>query len=205
VSLWYQTPQSTFEPRDSRSIGWSQVPNRKAVLLDDDKGSPQRSTGGGTLLDLSNNMRFGAPKTDIQLDPTINFAQFGFENIQDLTVAQYQMISNQSFIELTNQINYYAAQGADYLARIVALESWKATGITGCEPEIFMRDWSFDSVTGDIVNEYKELRFVDGLMVFRDGGVDDPDCPGTVANGTTTTTDCPNNFTGGGGGPILEG
>jgi hypothetical protein len=104
VSLWYQAPQNTFEPRDSRSIGWSQVPNRKAVLLDDDKGSPQRSTGGGTQLDLSNTLRFGDMNTAIQLDPTINFAQFGFENFQELTAHQYQMISNMSFSESLNQI-----------------------------------------------------------------------------------------------------
>ncbi len=104
MSLWYQAPQSTFEPRDSRSIGWSQVPNRRAVLLDDDKGSPQRSTGGGTQLDLSNTLRFGDMNTEIQLDPTINFAQFGFENFQELTAHQYQMISNMSFSESLNQI-----------------------------------------------------------------------------------------------------
>ncbi len=104
MSLWYQAPQNTFEPRDSRSIGWSQVPNRKAVLLDDDKGSPQRSTGGGTQLDLSNTLRFGDMNTAIQLDPTINFAQFGFENFQELTAHQYQMISNMSFSESLNQI-----------------------------------------------------------------------------------------------------
>jgi hypothetical protein len=104
VSLWYQAPQNTFEPRDSRSIGWSQVPNRRAVLLDDDKGSPQRSTGGGTQLDLSNTMSFGGSNTSIQLDPTINFAQFGFENFQELTAHQYQMISNMSFSESLNQI-----------------------------------------------------------------------------------------------------
>ena len=104
MSLWYQAPQNTFEPRDSRSIGWSQVPNRKAVLLDDDVQSPQRSTGGGTQLDLSNTMSFGGPNTAIQLDPTINFAQFGFQNFQELTAHQYQMISNMSFSEALNQI-----------------------------------------------------------------------------------------------------
>jgi len=104
VNLWYQVPQSTFEPRDSRSIGWSQVPNRRAVLLEDDVQSPQHSTGGGTLLDLSNTMSFGAPNTAIQLDPTINFAQFGFQNSQDLTFSQYQMVSNQSFTEVLNQV-----------------------------------------------------------------------------------------------------
>lgn len=104
MSLWYQAPQSTFEPRDSRSIGWSQVPNRRAVLLDDDVQSPQHSTGGGTLLDLSNTMSFGVPNTAIQLDPTINFAQFGFQNTQDLTFNQYQMVSNQSFTEVLNQV-----------------------------------------------------------------------------------------------------
>lgn len=104
MNLWYQAPQSTFEPRDSRSIGWSQVPNRRAVLLEDDVQSPQHSTGGGTLLDLSNTMSFGAPNTAIQLDPTINFAQFGFQNSQDLTFSQYQMVSNQSFTEVLNQV-----------------------------------------------------------------------------------------------------
>ncbi len=118
MSLWYQAPQSTFEPRDSRSIGWSQVPNRRAVLLDDEFQSPQRSTGGGTQIDLSTTMSFGGPKINnslsvsvggaggmgIQLDPTINFAQFGFQNFQDMTFEQYQMISNMSFSEALNQI-----------------------------------------------------------------------------------------------------
>lgn len=113
MSLWYQAPQSTFEPRDSRSIGWSQVPNRRAVLLDDDVQSPQRSTGGGTQLDLSNTMSFGMPNTAIQLDPTINFAQFGFQNFQDMTFHQYQMISNMSFSESLNQIeNIYTILGS---------------------------------------------------------------------------------------------
>jgi hypothetical protein len=121
-------------------------------------------------------MRFGAPKTDIQLDPTINFAQFGFENIQDLTVAQYQMIANQSFSELTNQINYYAAQGADYEARIAALETWRATGYTGSE--IALRDWSFDGTT--ITNEYRDFTFAEGLITAID----------VLADGTTETTSC---------------
>ena len=105
MSLWYQAPQSTFEPRDSRSIGWSQVSNRKAVLLDDDVQSPQRSTGGGTQLNLSNTMSFGAPRTNIQLDSTINFAQFGFENTQEMTFNEFQMISNMSFSEILNQVD----------------------------------------------------------------------------------------------------
>jgi hypothetical protein len=127
VSLWYQAPQSTFEPRDSRSIGWSQVPNRRAVLLDDDIQSPQHSTGGGTQIDLSNTMSFGGPKINnsvsvsvggaggmgIQLDPTINFAQFGFQNFQDMTFEQYQMISNQFFSEVLNQVqNIYTIVGS---------------------------------------------------------------------------------------------
>lgn len=190
MSLWYQAPQSTFEPRDSRSIGWSQVPNRKAVLLDDDVQSPQHSTGGGTQIDLSNTMSFGAPNvsisnsTGIQLDPTINLAQFGFQNTQDLTVAQYQMIFNQSFSEvtnqineLTNQINFYATQGLDYEARIAALEAWRATGYTGSE--IAMRDWSFDGTT--ITNEYRDFTFAEGLITAID----------VLADGTTATTECP--------------
>lgn len=177
MSLWYQAPQNTFEPGDSRSIGWSQVPNRKAVLLPDDTQSPQRSTGGGTQLDLSNNLRFGAPNTDIQLDSTINFAQFGFQNFQDMTFHQYQMISNMSFSELTHQIEFYATQGLDYEARIAALESWRATGYTGSE--IAMRDWSFDGTT--ITNEYRDFTFGEGLITAID----------VLADGTTATTECP--------------
>jgi len=178
VSLWYQAPQSTFEPRDSRSIGWSQVPNRKAVLLNDDVQSPQRSTGGGTQLDLSNTLSFGGSNTSIQLDPTINFAQFGFQNFQDLTVQQYQMISNMSFSEVLNQVEniYTILNSGDYEARIAALETWRATGYTGSE--IAMRDWSFDGT--DITNEYRDFTFAEGLITAID----------VLADGTTETTSC---------------
>jgi hypothetical protein len=115
----------------------------------------------------------------LQLDPTINFAQFGFQNSQDMTFAQYQMISNQTFSELTNQINYYATQGLDYAARIAALESWRATGYTGSE--IAMRDWSFDNDTSLITNEYRDFTFAEGLITAIDVRED----------GTTATTECP--------------
>lgn len=181
MSLWYQAPQSTFEPRDSRSIGWSQVPNRRAVLSDDDVQSPQHSTGGGTLLDLSNTMSFGAPNTAIQLDPTINFAQFGFQNTQDLTFNQYQMVSNQSFTEVLNQIDYYSTQAADYEARIAALESWYANASAGCNGN---KDYITSvSLTGSgLVFTKDRLTFTQGLL---------SNCSTSVSTTTITTTTCP--------------
>jgi len=183
VSLWYQAPQSTFEPRDSRSIGWSQVPNRRAVLLDDDKGSPQRSTGGGTQLDLSNTLSFGGPNTDIQLDPTINFAQFGFQNFQDLTAHQYQMISNMSFSESLNQIEniYNILDSANYEARIAALESWRGTAAgSGCDSErTYISGVSL--TTGGLVFTRSKITFTEGLL---------SSC-NTATDTTITTTECP--------------
>ena len=181
MSLWYQAPQSTFEPGDSRSIGWSQVPNRRAVLLPDDTQSPQRSTGGGTQLDLSNNLRFGAPNTDIQLDSTINFAQFGFQNFQDMTFHQYQMISNMSFSELTHQIEFYATQGLDYEARIAALESWYANASAGCNGN---KDYITSvSLTGaGLVFTKDRLTFTQGLL---------SNCSTSVSTTTIDTTECP--------------
>jgi len=182
VSLWYQAPQSTFEPRDSRSIGWSQVPNRKAVLLDDDVQSPQHSTGGGTQLDLSNTLSFGAPRTNIQLDPTINFAQFGFENTQEMTFNQYQMISNMSFSEVLNQVEniYTILDSGNYEARITALEQWRASGFDSDGNLIVMRDWSFDGTT--IKNEYSGFTVTGGLITAVDN---------TLPTGDTATTTCP--------------
>jgi len=183
VSLWYQAPQSTFEPRDSRSIGWSQVPNRKAVLLDDDVQSPQRSTGGGTQLDLSNTMSFGGSNTAIQLDPTINFAQFGFQNFQDLTVAQYQMISNMSFSESLNQIEniYTILDSANYEARIAALETWYANASAACNGN---KDYitSVSLGAGGLVFTKDRLTFTQGLL---------SGCGTSVSTTTITTTTCP--------------
>ena len=183
MSLWYQAPQNTFEPRDSRSIGWSQVPNRKAVLLDDDVQSPQRSTGGGTQLDLSNNMSFGAPRTNIQLDPTINFAQFGFENTQEMTFNQYQMISNMSFSEVLNQVDniYTILNSANYEARIAALESWYAYASAGCNGS---KDYitSVSLGAGGLVFTKDRLTFTQGLL---------SGCGTSVGTTTITTTACP--------------
>ena len=196
MSLWYQTPQSTFEPRDSRSIGWSQVSNRKAVLLPDDaqSQSPQHSTGGGTQLDLSNTLRFGAPTTNIELDPTINFAQFGFQNFQDLTVAQYQMISNQSFTEVINQINYFSTQATDYEARIAEIEAWRATGSTACDggTVVAMEDWYYDDVNEIIQKVRSTFRIQEGLITSFDGSVDPiSSCPGGTPNGNEPISTCP--------------
>lgn len=183
MSLWYQAPQSTFEPQDSRSIGWSQVPNRKAVLLEDDVQSPQHSTGGGTLLDLSNTMSFGAPKTNIQLDPTINFAQFGFENTQEMTFNQYQMISNQSFTEVLNQVENINTilDSANYEARIAALESWYANASAGCNGN---KDYitSVSLGAGGLVFTKDRLTFTQGLL---------SGCGTSVSTTTITTTACP--------------
>ena len=183
MSLWYQAPQSTFEPRDSRSIGWSQVPNRKAVLLDDDVQSPQRSTGGGTQLDLSNTLSFGGSNTAIQLDPTINFAQFGFENFQQLTTNQYQMISNMSFSESLNQIEniYTILNSANYEARIAALESWYANASAACSNN---KDYitSVSLGAGGLVFTKDRLTFTQGLL---------SGCGTSVSTTTITTTECP--------------
>jgi hypothetical protein len=197
VSLWYQAPQNTFEPRDSRSIGWSQVPNRKAVLLDDEFQSPQHSTGGGTQIDLSNTMSFGGPKINnsvsvsvggaggmgIQLDPTINFAQFGFQNVQDMTFEQYQMISNQSFSEVLNQIEniYTILDSANYEARIAALESWYANASAACNGN---KDYitSVSLGAGGLVFTKDRLTFTQGLL---------SGCGTSVGTTTITTTTCP--------------
>ena len=109
MSLWFQPPQGNFPPGDSRSIGFGQVPNRKAFLSDEQQQQGnQSSTGGGQSIDLSNNFTFGSPKTEISFDPTVNYAQFSFSNSQDVTFNNLSQQTNvfQSLSQIINMINY---------------------------------------------------------------------------------------------------
>ncbi len=109
MSLWFQPPQGNFPPGDSRSIGFGQVPNRKAFLSDEQQQQGnQSSTGGGQSIDLSNNFTFGSPKTEISFDPTVNYAQFSFANSQDVTFNNLSQQTNvfQSLNQIINMINY---------------------------------------------------------------------------------------------------
>jgi hypothetical protein len=108
MSLWFQPPQGNFPPGDSRSIGFGQVPNRKAFLSDDQQQGNQSNTGGGQSIDLSNNFTFGSPKTEISFDPTVNYAQFSFANSQDVTfnTLSQQTTVFQSLNQIINMINY---------------------------------------------------------------------------------------------------
>jgi hypothetical protein len=141
-------------------------------------------------------MSFGGSNTSIQLDPTINFAQFGFQNFQDLTVHQYQMISNMSFSETLNQIEniYNTLVTGDYEARIAAIETWRATGSTACDggTVVAMEDWYYDDVDELIQKVRSTFRIQEGLITFFDGSVDpNSSCPGDTPNGNEPISTCP--------------
>jgi len=188
MSLWYQPPPGTFLPPDSRTIGWSQLRNRKATFSQPtpNEDSPGSSTGGGTMLDLSSKFNWRGPQTTLNFDLTMNYADFQFQNVNDVTFDQYQF--QQDVSAFMNNINALVAgvieDGLE--ARVAALETWRQTGIdwtcdTGNEL-IVLRDWEFDSVNNKIINTYRGLTIVDGLVVGQDCSLPD---------GETNVTTCP--------------
>jgi len=74
----------------------------------------------------------------------------------------------------------------DLEGRIAALEAWRQTGIDWtCDAGnelIVLRDWEFDSVNNKIINTYRALTIVDGLVVGQDCSLPD---------GETNVTTCP--------------
>lgn len=195
MSLWYTTPTGTFQPSDSRSVGWSQLRNRKASFIptgpDDD--NPSSSTGGGTVLDLGSSFNIKGPSSKFNFDVTMNYSNFQFQNVNDLTFNQQQFEQNvnQFMTNVQNTILQVITPSApcDLTAlcqRVTDLETWKATGIsytcnTGNEM-LFMRDWDFDSVNNEIINTYKSVTIVDGLIVGENCSIPDV---------STAVTECP--------------
>lgn len=189
MSLWYQAPVANFPPQDSRSIGWSQVPNRKAALSSEtpEDSNPQSSTGGGTLLDLGSSFNIKGPNVQMGFDLTANYAAYQFQNVNDLTFNQQQFVNNvnATLNDITNNLSVVSGSANNYEARIAALEAWKATGVDWCDAGnelIVLKDWEFDSVNNKIINTYRALTIVDGLVTATDCAVPD---------GETAVTSCP--------------
>ena len=188
MSLWYQAPVANFPPQDSRSIGWSQVPNRKAALSSEtpEDSNPQSSTGGGTLLDLGSSFNIRGPQTQLGFDLTANYANYQFQNVNDLTFNQQQFQNNvnATLNDITNNLSVVSSN--NFEGRIAALEAWRATGIDyNCDTGntlIVMKDWEFDDVNNKIINTYRSITIVDGLVTSQNCGLPD---------GETPVTSCP--------------
>lgn len=113
MSLWYQAPSSTFEPGTSRSIGWSQVPNKKASFIPESPqdDNPQSSTSGGTTIDLGSSFNIRGPQTRLNFDLTMNYADSQFQNVNNVTFEKFQDVVNQSFNQINNQLLLLAPFG----------------------------------------------------------------------------------------------
>ena len=135
MSLWYQAPVANFPPQDSRSIGWSQVPNRKAALSSEtpEDSNPQSSTGGGTLLDLGSSFNIKGPQNEFGFDLTANYAAYQFQNVNDLTFNQQQFENNvnATLNDITNTLNlfggYFGAGSTDNVTVLTGL----SLGVSG--------------------------------------------------------------------------
>jgi hypothetical protein len=199
MSLWFQTTPGTFSPPDSRSIGWSQVPNRKATFIptNPQDDNPQSSTGGGTLLDLGSNFNIKGPQVQMGFDLTMNYSNFQFQNVNDLTFNQQQFENNvnNTLNNIVNNISVITQ--TNYEARIAALEAWKATGDTACSGTTdipVLEDWYYDPDVdaNNILKMRFRLRIKDGLITSFDGSADSSTaCAGTTANGLEPVNTCP--------------
>lgn len=101
-----------------------------------------------------------------------NPVNLAFENQMNLQQVEQNV---QSMVNTSN----------DYEARIAALEAWKATGVDWCDAGnelIVLKDWEFDSVNNKIINTYRALTIVDGLVTATDCAMPD---------GETAVTSCP--------------
>ena len=194
MSLWFQNQPGTFAPPDSRTIGWSQVPNRRATFAParPDEDHPQSSTGGGTILDLGSSFNIKGPSSKFNFDVTMNYSNFQFQNVNDVTfnTLNFQETVQQFMTNIQNNILSVISSSApcdlaQLCQRVADLEAWKATGVDWCDTGnelIVLRDWQFDNVNNEIINTYRALTIVDGLVTATD-------C--TVPDGVTIVTECP--------------
>ena len=147
------------------------------------------------MLDLSSKFNWRGPQTTLNFDLTMNYADFQFQNVNDVTFDQYQF--QQDVSAFMNNINALVAgvieDGLE--ARVAALETWRQTGIDyTCDAPgnemLFLRDWEFDPITNEIINTYKSVTIQDGLIIAQNCAVPD---------GSTAVTECD-----GGGGALVE-
>ena len=119
-------------------------------------------------------------------DLTMNYSNFQFQNVNDLTFNQQQFENNvnNTLNNIVNNISVITQ--TNYEARIAALEAWRATGIDyNCDTGntlIVMKDWEFDDVNNEIINTYRSITIVDGLVTGQN-------C--SLPNGETPVTSCP--------------
>lgn len=165
MSLWYQAPSSTFEPGTSRSIGWSQVPNSKASFIPESPqdDNPQSSTGGGTLLDLGSSFNIRGPQITFGFDMTMNYADYQFQNVNDLTFNQFQQNFNNTLNDITNTLNLYGGY----------FNSGSTDNITVLT--------SLSLTAGGLVAGRRQLNFSNGVYTGYT----------TLTDTTITTTACP--------------
>lgn len=187
MSVWFQAPRSTFSPSDSRTIGFGQVPvgGRAFDVNEDGAQSPQLSAAAGGIVQnfsmargpsfaLNSKYNFDGPYF------TNNSMLFNNQMINNIN----QNLDNSAWLQVTSQMIIINTSNLE--ARIAALEAWRQTGIDWtCDAEnelIVLRDWEFDSVNNKIINTYRALTIVDGLVVGQDCSLPD---------GETAVTTCP--------------
>jgi hypothetical protein len=201
MSLWFQNQPGTFAPPDSRTIGWSQVPNRKATFAParPDEDHPQSSTGGGTILDLGSSFNVKGPSSNFNFDVTMNYSNFQFQNVNDVTfnTLNFQETVQQFMTNIQNNILSVISSSApcdltQLCQRVADLEAWKATGISTCSEFPVVQEWRYPDSGGDIRVKYGEFTITDGLLVYVNGSQDiSGACGGTVPSSVYPVNACP--------------
>ena len=140
------------------------------------------------MLDLSSKFNWRGPQTRFNFDLTMNYADFQFQNVNDVTFDQYQF--QQDVSAFMNNINALVAGviGDDLEPRVAALESWKATGAVACgTPDIaVMEDWYYDPTEdpNNILKQRFRIRIQDGLITLFKGSNN----TNVASNGVSCTT-----------------
>ena len=100
------------------------------------------------------------------------------------TISMNQPRYNATLNDITNNLSVVSSN--NFEGRIAALEAWRATGIDyNCDTGntlIVMKDWEFDDVNNKIINTYRSITIVDGLVTSQNCGLPD---------GETPVTSCP--------------
>lgn len=169
-----------------QSAGWGQGfafpgPPRMTIEPPQDQARESNITVEGARINLPS---IPTPNISINSNPTYSSPVYDFSS-------NYGSPLNLAF---ENQMNLQQVQqdlqtyvfSNDLEGRIAALEAWRQTGIDWtCDAGnelIVLRDWEFDSVNNKIINTYRALTIVDGLVVGQDCSVPD---------GETNVTTCP--------------
>lgn len=165
--------------------GWGQSmsfpgPPRMTIEGPQDQARESNITVEGARVSIPS---IPTPNISINSNPTYSSPVYDFTSNygSPLNLA----FENQMNLQQLHQDLHTYVLSNDLEGRLAALEAWRNTGVNWCDPDnelIVLRDWEFDSVNNKIINTYRALTIVGGLVTATD-------C--AMVDGETSVTTCP--------------